>query len=51
MWAVLAAIALLAVLSVSGAFYGADKAKLLFNSVPLGVFLFGLAVLFIVVFV
>src|SRR3989339_2080086 len=45
MWVVLPAIGLLIVLSVAGAFYGAEKAKLIFNSVPLIVYWYGLAVL------
>lgn len=48
MWATLAAIYLLTVLSVLGAFYGAKKAKLLFNSIPLGVYWFIFATLLIV---
>ncbi len=51
MWMALAVIGLLAALSVLGAFYGAEKAKLLFNSVPLGVCWYGLAVLLIAGFV
>jgi hypothetical protein len=47
MWAALAAIALLATLSVVGAFYGAQKAKIIFNSIPLSFYWYGLAVLFL----
>lgn len=44
LWTVLAAIALLAAVSIHGAFIGADPAKELFNSVPMTLywFLFGL---------
>ena len=45
MWIVLVVIGLLTALSVLGAFYGAQKAKLLFNSIPLVVYWYGLAVL------
>ena len=38
LWVVLATIALLAVLSIVGAFLGADRATVLFTSVPLAVF-------------
>lgn len=51
MWVALVVIGLLAVLSVLGAFCGAQKAKLLFNSIPLGVYWYGLAVLLVVGFV
>lgn len=44
-------IGLLAALSVLGAFCGAQKAKLIFNSVPLGIFWYGLAVLLVAGFV
>jgi cytochrome c biogenesis protein ResB len=47
MWLALAAIGLLAVLSVIGAFYGPGKAKLLFNSIPLGVYWYALAILLV----
>jgi len=47
MWAALTAIGLLAVLSVLGAFYGARQAKLIFNSIPLGIYWFSLAILLI----
>lgn len=43
LWASLGAAALLAALSIIGAFYGADKASELFNSPPLVVFWFLLA--------
>ena len=51
MWVVLVAIGLLAALSVLGAFCGAQKAKLIFNSIPLGVYWYGVAVLLVVGFV
>ena len=38
MWFVLGAIAMLIVLCIVGAFYGSEKAKVLFNSVPIGVY-------------
>jgi len=47
MWMVLAVIGLLTALSVLGAFCGAQKAKLIFNSIPLGVYWYGLAVLLV----
>ncbi len=47
MWMTLGAIALLTVLSVLGAFYGAEKAKQLFNSIPLAFYWYSLAVLLI----
>lgn len=47
MWTALLAICLLTILSVFGAFCGAPKAKLIFNSIPLGVYWSGLAVLLI----
>jgi hypothetical protein len=46
LWAVLAAIFLMAVLSIIGAFMGANGARELFNSPPLIVFWFGLAALY-----
>ena len=51
MWLVLVVIGLLAALSVLGAFCGAERAKLLFNSIPLGVYWYGVAVLLIVGFI
>ena len=51
MWLVLVVIGLLAVLSVLGAFCGAQKAKLIFNSIPLGIYWYGLAVLLVAGFV
>ena len=51
MWVALVVIGLLAVLSVSGAFCGAQKAKLIFNSIPLGIYWYGLAVLLVAGFV
>lgn len=51
MWIALSAMALLAILSVIGAFYGAQKAKLFFNSIPLGFYWYGLAVLLVSGFV
>ena len=50
MWACLLVIMALIVLSVLGAFYGASKAKFLFNSIPLRFFWYGFAVLLIVGF-
>ena len=47
MWVALVVIGLLAVLSVLGAFCGAQKAKLIFNSIPLVVYWYGLAVLLV----
>jgi hypothetical protein len=47
MWIALAAIGLLIVLSIIGAFYGAEKARLFFNSIPLAIYWPGLAVLLI----
>ena len=41
-------IGLLAVLSVLGAFYGAQKAKEFFNSIPLGIYWYALAILLVV---
>ena len=46
MWIVLSAIGLLALLSVVGAFYGAQKSKLIFNSIPLGLYWCGFTLLF-----
>jgi hypothetical protein len=51
MWMALLAIGLLAILSVFGAFCGAEKAKLFFNSIPLGVYWYGLALLLVAGFV
>jgi len=51
MWVALMAIGLLAVMSVLGAFLGARKAKLFFNSMPLGIYWYGFAVLLIAGFV
>ncbi|MFA6425260.1 MAG: cytochrome c biogenesis protein ResB [Phycisphaerae bacterium] len=51
MWIVLLAIGLLAVLSMAGAFYGAEKAKLLFNSIPLVFYWYLLSVLFLAGFI
>ena len=51
MWTALVVIGLLAALSVLGAFYGAQRAKLIFNSIPLGVYWYGLAVLLVAGFV
>ena len=51
MWMVLLAIGLLTILSVYGAFCGAQKAKLFFNSIPLGVYWYGLAILLVAGFV
>ena len=51
MWMALLAIGLLTILSVFGAFCGAQKAKLFFNSIPLGVYWYGLAVLLVAGFV
>ena len=51
MWVALMAIGLLAVMSVLGAFLGAQKAKLLFNSIPLGIYWYGLALLLVAGFV
>jgi hypothetical protein len=45
MWLVLAAIAILALLSVLGAFYGAERAKSLFNSVALQFYFSGFFIL------
>lgn len=39
------AIGLLIVLSIAGAFYGTEKAKLLFNSIPLEIYWFSFAIL------
>jgi hypothetical protein len=47
MWVVLVVIGLLAALSVLGAFCGAQRAKLIFNSIPLGVYWYALAVLLV----
>ncbi len=51
MWMTLLAIGLLAILSVLGAFFGVQKAKLFFNSIPLGVYWYGLAFLLVAGFV
>lgn len=51
MWIALLAIGLLVVLSVIGAFCGAEKAKQLFNSVPLGAYWYVLSILLVVGFV
>jgi len=51
MWMALLAICLLTILSVFGAFYGAEKAKLVFNSIPLGIYWAGFAVLLVAAFV
>jgi hypothetical protein len=50
MWMALVAIGLLAFLSILGAFYGAEKAKQIFNSIPLRVYWYALVVLFVVGF-
>jgi cytochrome c biogenesis protein ResB len=42
-WLSLPAIGLLIVFSIMGSFYGAEKAKLFFNSIPLVIYWFGLA--------
>jgi len=47
LWVTLAAIWALMILSVVGAFLGAAKAKVFFNSLPLGVYWFFLSALFI----
>jgi len=47
MWLVLSAVLLLTALSIYAAFLGSDKAKQFFNSAPLVVFWFAIAVLFI----
>ncbi len=51
MWMALLAIGLLASLSVFGAFFGAQKSKLFFNSIPLLVYWYGLALLLVIGFV
>jgi cytochrome c biogenesis protein ResB len=51
MWIVLIAIGLLAILSVLGAFCGAQKAKLIFNSIPLGVYWCSLVILLVTGFI
>ncbi len=51
MWMALLTIGLLIVLSVFGAFCGAQKAKLFFNSIPLAVYWYGFAVLLVAGFV
>jgi len=51
MWFALLVIVALIVLSVLGAFYGADRAKLLFNSVPLRFFWYAFAALSVIGFV
>jgi hypothetical protein len=51
MWIVLLAIGLLAILSIIGAFFGAQDAKIFFNSVPLVIYWFLLAILFIAGFI
>lgn len=48
LWAALIAIILLALLSIWGAFLGADRAQAFFNSVPLAVYWFALAALLLV---
>lgn len=48
MWCVGAALGLLVILSIAGAFLGAARSKVLFNSVPLAVFWFLLVVLLVV---
>ncbi|MBC8481760.1 MAG: cytochrome c biogenesis protein ResB [Planctomycetes bacterium] len=50
MWTVLSAIGLLVILSVFEAFCGARKAKLFFNSIPLGLYWYSLVVLLVVGF-
>ncbi len=47
MWLVLAAIGLLAILSAAGAFWGAERARQFFNSVPLKVYWCIFSVLFL----
>jgi len=47
MWMALLVIGVLALLSIIGAFYGATKAKLIFNSIPLGFYWYGLAALLV----
>jgi hypothetical protein len=47
LWAALLAIILLTVLSIYGAFLGADRAQVFFNSLPATVYWFGLAALLI----
>ena len=51
MWMVLVAMGMLAVLSVAGAFLGAEGAKQFFNSIPLKVYWYILALLFVIGFV
>ncbi len=48
MWLALAAIGILAFLSVLGAFYGAEKAKLLFNTIALQLYFSGFFILIII---
>ncbi len=48
LWTTLVSIGLLAVLSISAAFLGADKAKLFFNSIPLAIFWYTLAILLLI---
>ncbi len=51
MWIALSTIGLLTLLSVFGAFFGAQKAKLLFNSIPLGIYWSGFGLLLVIGFV
>ncbi len=48
LWAALMAVLLLTLLSIYGAFLGADRAKAFFNSLPLAVYWFALAALLVV---
>ena len=51
MWMALLVIGLLTILSVFGAFIGAERAQIFFNSLPLSVYWYGLAVLLVAGFV
>jgi cytochrome c biogenesis protein ResB len=51
MWLVLAVVGTLALLSVAGAFLGAEAAKQFFNSIPLKIYWYILALLFVIGFV
>ena len=51
LWLTLALIILLTVLSIFGAFLGADRAKIFFNSIPLAVYWIALALTFVAGFV
>lgn len=51
LWLALTAVGLLAIFSIAGAFWGAEKARQFFNSVPLKIYWYVFALLFVIGFV